>query len=99
LPMLSPPHREGGVGALRVEARGQDERGVRSTLIMGIAELLGTAAAAVAAAFVDHLMTAGAAVPGVVTSSDEELPTADLLATTARSGVRLQAFTGVALPS
>ena len=25
LPMLSPPHREGGIGALRVEARGHDE--------------------------------------------------------------------------
>lgn len=97
LPMLSPPHREGGIGALRVEARGHDERSQRSTLIMGVAELLGTAAAAVAAAFVDHLGTATVA-PGVVTSSDPDLPTASLLAATARSGVRLQAFTGVALP-
>ena len=53
LPMLSPPHREGGVGALRVEARGHDAGGARTTHIMGIAELLGTAAAAVAGAFVD----------------------------------------------
>ncbi len=28
LPMLSPPHPEGGIGALRVEARGCDETGV-----------------------------------------------------------------------
>ena len=55
LPMLSPPHREGGVGALRVEARGHDESGARATRIIGIAELIGTAAAAVAAAFVDHV--------------------------------------------
>ena len=27
LPMLSPPHREGGVGALRVEARGHEDAG------------------------------------------------------------------------
>jgi hypothetical protein len=98
LPMLSPPHREGGIGALRVEARGKDERGVRSTLIMGIAELLGTAAAAVAASFVDHLSTTEVP-PGVVTSADEDLPTASLLSSTARNGVRLQAFTGVAVPT
>ena len=51
LPMLSRPHREGGVGALRIEVRGNDRRGGRSTLIAGIAELVGTAAAATAVAF------------------------------------------------
>ena len=35
LPMLSPPHREGGVGALRVEVRGHDESGARATLDHG----------------------------------------------------------------
>lgn len=98
LPMLSPPHREGGIGALRVEARGRDHRGARTTLITGIAELLGTAAAAVAGAFVDLLADETASVPpGVVTSSDEDLPTQRLLAMTARGGVRLQAFNGIAL--
>jgi hypothetical protein len=94
LPMLSPPHREGGVGAVRVEARGHDSSGARATRIIGIAELLGTAAAAVAAAFVDHLAS-GAVPSGVVTSSDAALPTDDLLAAVARGGVRLQAFTGI----
>src|SRR5918994_1678341 len=94
LPMLSPPHREGGIGALRVEARGHDANGARSTLVVGIAELIGTAAAAVAAAFVDHLAT-GAMPPGVVTTSDAELPTAALLGAVARGGVRLQSFTGI----
>jgi hypothetical protein len=42
LPMLSPPHREGGIGALRVEARGHDADGARSTLIVGTAEPVGT---------------------------------------------------------
>lgn len=95
LPMLSPPHREGGIGALRVEARGQDPAGVRTTMIVGIAELIATATAAVAAAFVDHLANEPT-VPGVVTSSDAALPTDTLLAATARGGVRLQAFNGVA---
>ena len=69
LPMLSPPHREGGIGALHVKARGRDADGARVTLIMGIAELIGTAAAAVASAFVDHL-AAAPSLAGVVTSCD-----------------------------
>ncbi|MET0144417.1 MAG: hypothetical protein ABW328_06490 [Ilumatobacteraceae bacterium] len=94
LPMLSPPHREGGVGALRVEARGRDETGARTTRIIGIAELIGTATAAVAAAFVE-LVVAGGAPVGVVTTSDDSLPTSDLLAAVTRGGVRLQEFTGI----
>jgi hypothetical protein len=94
LPMLSPPHREGGIGALRVEARGWDADGARVTHVVGIAELIGTAAAAVAAAFVDHVAS-GAAPAGVVTTSDAELPTAALLSAVARGGVRLQSFTGI----
>jgi hypothetical protein len=94
LPMLSPPHREGGIGALRVEARGHDADGARSTLVVGIAELVGTAAAAVAGAFLDHVAS-GAAPAGVVTTSDADLPTTSLLAAAARGGVRLQSFTGI----
>lgn len=93
LPMLSPPHAEGGIGALRVEARGADGSGARETRIVGVAELVGTAAAAVAATFVEHLI-AGAP-PGVLTAADESLPTRDLLAGVARRGVRLQSFNGV----
>ena len=92
--MLSPPHREGGIGALHVEARGNDDDGGRTAHIIGIAELIGTAAAAVAAAFVD-LVIAGDAPAGVVTSSDASLPTDELLRAVARGGVRLQAFTGI----
>jgi hypothetical protein len=94
LPMLSPPHREGGVGALRVEARGNDATGARTTLVIGMAELIGTATSAVAGAFVD-LLDGGGASPGVVTSSDADLPTAELLASVRRGGVRVQAFTGI----
>jgi len=93
-PMLSPPHREGGIGALRVEARGHDDDGARVTLVVGIAELIGTGAAAVAAAFVDHLAS-GTVPAGVVTSSDADLPTLNLLGAVARGGVRLQSFTGI----
>ena len=94
LPMLSPPHREGGVGALRVEVRGHGADGARITSIWGVAELMATAAAAVAASFVD-LVAAGGAEPGVVLAGDQALPTRDLLAGISRRGVRLQAFTGI----
>lgn len=94
LPMLSPPHREGGVGALRVEARGRDADGARRSLIHGVAELIGTATAAVAASFVDAI-DAGHTTPGVVTSSDGDLPTSAIARAVVRRGVRLQAFTGI----
>ncbi len=94
LPMLSPPHREGGVGALRVEARGHDASGARAAQVIGMAELIGTAAAAVAGAFVD-LLAGGWSTPGVVTSCDADLPTTELLAAVGRRGVRIQAFTGI----
>jgi hypothetical protein len=94
LPMLRPPHREGGVGALRVEARGTDAAGARVTRILGVAELVGTAAAATAGAFVveaanEHLGS------GLVLAGDSSLDTDRILRTVGRLGVRLQEFTGV----
>lgn len=100
LPMLSPPHVEGGVGAVRVEVRGSGGSGGdggRITLVAGIAELVGTATAATAAA------AAGAVLrdeipPGVWALGDRHLETAALLTHVNRLGVRLQAFTGVPHP-
>jgi hypothetical protein len=94
LPMLRPPHAEGGLGALRVEVRGSDERGGRTTLITGIAELVGTATAATASVFVEALCD-GALPDGVVIPGDDRLDTAGLLDRIAQRGVRLQEFTGV----
>lgn len=94
LPMLAPPHREGGVGALRVEVRGRDVTGARATRIIGMAELIGTASAAVAAAFVD-LLAGGDVRPGAITAGDATLPTTELLSAVGRGGVRVQAFTGI----
>jgi hypothetical protein len=94
LPMLSPPHLEGGIGAVRVEARGRDDAGARSTHVIGVAELIGTAAAATAAAMA-VFVAEGAARRGVVTTSDTDLPAASILRTVLRYGVRLQEFTGI----
>ncbi len=95
LPMLRTPHAEGLEGALRVEVRGADGEGGRQTLIAGIAERVGTAAAATAAVFAAET-AAGLLPPGVVVSGDGVLDTVGLLAAVERYGVRLQEFTGVA---
>ena len=94
LPMLSPPHREGGVGAVRVEVRGSEADGSRTTRMLGIAELVGTATAATAVAFAAATI-AGLLPPGVVRSGDGDLDTLGLLRTVGELGVRLQEFTGV----
>jgi hypothetical protein len=93
LPMLRPPHQEGGIGALRVEARGANVSGGRECLIVGVAELVGTAAAATASAFAtfaaEHRLPAGLVIPG-----GADLPTLELLHRVEDYGVRLQEFTG-----
>jgi hypothetical protein len=94
LPMLSPPHVEGGIGAVRVEARGRDDSGARVTHVVGVAELIGTAAAATAAAMVTLLAT-GPRPDGVVTTSDPDLAAAAILGNVLRHRVRLQEFTGI----
>ncbi|MAT06621.1 MAG: hypothetical protein CL424_16400 [Acidimicrobiaceae bacterium] len=97
LPMLRAPHPEGGVGGLRVEVRGADERGARQVAIAGIAELVGTAAAATAAAFVTGVLD-GLVHEGLVVAGDAELPTVELLSRVEAVGVRLQEFTGIPQP-
>jgi hypothetical protein len=94
LPMLRRPHPEGGVGAARVEVRGSDITGARATLIAGVAELVGTAAAATAAVLADAA-SRGELPAGVVVTGDERLDTPQLLARLEQHGVRLQEFTGV----
>jgi hypothetical protein len=94
LPMLSPPHREGGVGAVCVEVRGTDDAGARVNSIVGVAELVGTVAAATAAAFTVEAV-AGRLPSGVTFGGAATLDTTGLLGTVSHLGVRLQEFTGV----
>lgn len=93
LPMLRPPHAEGGVGALRVELRGAAADGARVDAVAGVAELVGAAAGATAAAFA-RIVVDGATSPGVVVPSDRELPIERLLEHIVRGGVRVQEFVG-----
>ena len=94
LPMLRVPHAEGRIGALRVEVRGANSSGGRECLVVGVAELVGTATAATAAAFttlvLDGLVPVGVSVPG-----DASLDTHAVLERLQPFGVRLQEFTGV----
>ena len=94
LPMLTPPHKEGGVGACRVELRGADASGARVTVIGGIAEMVGTAAAATVCAYVEALLR-GDLRPGLVLPGDASIDTTALLHDVERFGVRLQEFTGI----
>lgn len=92
LPMLSPPHAEGGVGGLRVEVRGQrDHR--RHVEIVGVAEKLASLAGAVAAQAALVLLNNGAE-PGVHAPGADTLPSAEMLDGVLAAGVVLHQFVG-----
>jgi hypothetical protein len=95
LPMLTPPHADGDVGAVRVEARGAAADGERVTVIAGAAGRAADLAAAVCASAVLRLLEVGLPA-GVHTTSDESVVPLDLLHHATQRGVRVQEFTGVA---
>ncbi len=94
LPMLTPPHREGDLGAVRVEARGCDNSGARLTAIMGASGFAADIAAATAAAVVLGCIHSPP-VPGVHVVGGESLAALDLLRRSMQFGVKVQEFTGV----
>ena len=97
LPMLSPPHKEGGIGAVRVEVRGALASGQRETLIAGVAVRSGLAAAVVAATMTKWALSAHK-LNGLILLGDERLDTEALLGEVVRCGVSLHEFTGIARP-
>lgn len=94
LPMLSPPHREGGIGALRVEVRGCNAAGARESWVVGVAERAGAVAAVVAASVA--LRTAAGELPAglCVLGADSDLAAA-LLGDVVRGGFALREFVGI----
>ena len=94
LPMLRPPHKEGGLGALRVEVRGGLADGARETLIAGAAVRSGVAAAIMAATMTRWILSDSPST-GLVLLGAAELPTASLMAQVQAAGIRLFEFTGV----
>ena len=91
LPMLSPPHPEGGIGAIRVEVRGR-LGGERKVVVLGSCARPASAAATVAAATVLHAR-ATRIEPGARGLAAIERPQA-LLAAVAAQGLRPSRFEG-----
>ena len=92
LPMLSPPHAEGGLGAIRVELRGM-RGGRREVDVLGAIDRAAIGAGAVAA--VVALEVLAATLPaGAYGLADARLPTEHLLAELARRGVKAARFVG-----
>jgi len=54
-PMLTPPHDEGGIGAIRVELRGS-KNGVQENIVLGVSERPALAAASVTALTSEYLL-------------------------------------------
>lgn len=93
LPMLSPPHPEGGVGAIRVELRGRI--GLRREIrILGAVERPAVAAGAVAAAAASAVIAGTAGGPGSRGLAAVDDPTA-IVRDIARRGVAAQEFEGL----
>lgn len=92
LPMMSPPHAEGGLGGVRVEVRGV-RNGHRHVEIVGVAERVATVAGAVAASTAKAL-TASLPTAGVYNLGQSELPNADILDHVITCGIRLHQFIG-----
>ncbi len=93
LPMLTPPHPEGAVGAIRVEVRGR-VNGERVIEVAGAVERPAVGAAAVVAAAVDLLVGSSPPEPGargLATAVDAR----GFLRSVASRGVRAQRFAGL----
>ncbi len=92
LPMLSPPHPEGAVGAVRVELRGRIGS-AREVRILGAVERPSLGAAAVAATAIDEVVAGrvDGGVRGLATAVDPSR----FLAGTRRRGLICQEFEGV----
>ncbi len=98
LPMLTPPHAEGDIGAVRVEVRGAAADGARITLVAGASGPTGDLAAAVATACIEACL-AGSVEPGVHVVGGASTDAPALLRRAVDLGVQLQEFTGVARSS
>jgi hypothetical protein len=92
--MLTPPHPEGDLGAVRVEARGAAADGSRVTVIAGVVSTTARLAAAVAAVVATQVVHVGLE-PGVHSPGDLVLEPLDLLHHATAAGVQVQEYTGL----
>jgi hypothetical protein len=92
LPMMSPPHPEGGLGALRVEVRGTRD-GARVVEVLGVVERAATIAGTVAAQTALVLLDAPAN-PGVLACGEDAFPSTEVTARILATGTVLHEFVG-----
>jgi hypothetical protein len=95
LPMLTPPHAEGGIGALRVEVRGWRDD-ARHVEVVGIADRVSHIAGLVAAT-VARKVIAGEFASGARVLGDDDSPNVAILNDVVEDGLRIQEFVGSAL--
>jgi len=95
LPMLTPPHAEGGIGALRVEVRGWRDD-ARHVEVVGIADRVAHIAGLVAATAARKVI-GGEFASGVRVLGDEDSPNVAMLNDIVEDGLRIQEFVGSAL--
>jgi hypothetical protein len=92
LPMLTPPHSDPGLGALRVEVRGT-RKGMRHSEVVGVAERVASIAGAVAAHATQAVLS-GHVNPGVHTLGQASLPNDQILDGVLATGITLHQFVG-----
>jgi hypothetical protein len=93
LPMMSPPHAEGGIGAVRVEVRGWKDRS-RKVMVVGVAERVAQIAALVAGSTAFHLVSEPAERHGVLILGSNRFPNIPVLSHILRSGINMNEFVG-----
>ena len=92
MPMLAPPHVEGGLGAVRIEVRGQRGR-TSDVVVLGATERPAVAAAAVAATTVEWLLAGRHRVAGMAGLAEMVEPVT-FLTDLARRGLEASVFEG-----
>lgn len=92
MPMMSPPHAEGGLGGVRVEIRGS-RGGERRTEVAGAAERTGIIAAAVASAAAMAVTTSSVGT-GVVVLGSSDVPNGAILNDVVKRGITVFEYVG-----
>lgn len=93
LPMLVPPHTEGGMGALRIEVRGF-RNGSRIVEIAGVAERVAQIAGVVGATTALYVQRGQVTISGACVLGQDMLPNAEILRDVLAGGIRLHQFVG-----
>ena len=93
LPMMAPPHAEGGMGSVRVEVRGW-RSGSRVVEILGVAERVAQIAGVVAGSTAHEVVTGGITSHGVMTLGSPAMPNTQILRNVQGAGIHLHEFVG-----